>query len=533
MRSARRLHWVLLGESLLIAVLLWTLLQRGSATAPLHDPPTRSEPSSRTDPPVQGRSSGNAMEEHPGAARVELRATHSADGCVLCGAILDELGEPVPAPELHVLRAGASRRQFADVGPHARYAIPNLLPGEYEIRATSRGFRPWSGTLQIAESTRSARLDVVLRRAVLLAVRARTRGGVPLEQAMSQPPFGRRTWLAAVAVAEPLTALPVSCEGSVRGLGIATWRAARFANVPDPRPDLLGVLELDADPPVHVCLLVRQTLLGQQLVPKGGEEVLFEIDLDQVRRKQFGSVALRVVDARTGQPAAGATVALSAGTGGGAGEPVDGSGRYLMECVAPGMWELEIRDREHAPFRTVLDLQPGAATDLGDIGLHAPRAIEGILLDPAGVPVQAALTVDDLEQRRFPQALREGTYGVDTSGRFSLSVGPSRQLLRAHTRDSFGYAVVGPAGPDGPLELRLQPAVQVTIESRVAPDVYFLVVVRTLDDVPLWAREVRAGPAPAPLLPHGDYVVDIHRGVTPVRSFALRVGAEPVSFRVP
>jgi hypothetical protein len=71
------------------------------------------------------------------------------------------------------------------------------------------------------------------------------------------------------------------------------------------------------------------------------------------------------------------------------------------------------------------------------------------------------------------------------------------------------------------------------IQNRIARSEQYLVLVQTQDRLPVWGQEVLSGYTPTLELPRGDYVVDIYRGTSPVRSFALKVGTEPVTIRVP
>lgn len=110
--------------------------------------------------------------------------------------------------------------------------------------------------------------------------------------------------------------------------------------------DLIGRLELQVDPPVHVALMLRQQVLSQQVVAPGTTDVVFQLALDDVRGR-FGSIRFSLVSAATQLPLSGADVQLrDARSGGVIGAPPHGS-EVELAGVSPGEWQLEVTVKGH------------------------------------------------------------------------------------------------------------------------------------------------------------------------------------------
>lgn len=536
MRS--KLTLLVLAETILLAVLVLLLVQESHARSAVEArPETKPLAGNVTAPDRRGTSS--AEREPP--RRVELAEQLDADaasGVLVHGRVLDPGGNPVDRCSLYLHAPSPRQGRSLVVDPEGRYAAAGIQPGTWSFRANAPQFRETTGTVVVPNNMKTLRHDLVLTRAHVIRVRARTTDGQPLAAIIGREPFHFRNELCAVALSSPLpTALEPDTMSTPRMVGDAEWHAIHPRTAAaGPTPDLLGELELRVDPPAHVGLMLRQTVLAQQIVSAGDHEVLFEFTPEELLA-HCGSVRLEVVSATNGQPLPKASVGIGHAQGGGGGGGALGEGaRYEATGLAPGLWELWIQAPEHAPRFERIILQSGQSLDLGTIALHPVEHVRGRILDSQGKPTSARVHVDALGSRRFPQELLNNyEYRVNAEGELHVPLGRERYLIRAMSpeHEAAHLLVDATSGHTGELEIRLQPTQQVRIENQASRRDYYLVLVHTLDRLPVWGQTVRHGYAPALHLPHGNYVVDIYRGTTPVRSFALEVGADPVSFRVP
>lgn len=211
------------------------------------------------------------------------------------------------------------------------------------------------------------------------------------------------------------------------------------------------------------------------VTPAAGDgEIAIRFRLEAVRRASG-----RVIDG-DGDPVAGADVAL-APSAAHAAEPVrgrsDDAGRFELEEVGPGRFDLMVRARGFAPA-TVPSIEivrsraapsdggEPAAIDLGTVSLLPGATVEGRVAEPRGRPLAGAeiRVVEDGERPEgAPPRLPEGRPAdavTDADGRFRLDDLATEQLLTLEVRLA-GYvpaALRGVRTGGEPVRVTLEPA---------------------------------------------------------------------------
>ena len=166
------------------------------------------------------------------------------------------------------------------------FAFAGLEPGSYRLRSRIEDHLPIDREVEVRAPT--TRLDLELPARWLLTVNVVTPDGKPWSEALSKAAPGlMRRGLVALAFDAPLPGdLPASNLAEVEG-GVGRFRTG---NDPFGRGDralpkqTLGVLTLPAGKPVHVAVILRQTVVAQQPVEPAGLSIrvqLFQIETPQ------------------------------------------------------------------------------------------------------------------------------------------------------------------------------------------------------------------------------------------------------------
>lgn len=529
--------WIVAAETVALAVLLVLFLRGDPLRGATPDAPSRG-PNAPADAVSMAVVPAAAAE--PAPERAVVAPPRAEPDYVLFGRVLDAHGQPLTGANIYLGRTaqGGGRSATTDGG---RYAIAGLAAGEWQLHATAEGYHRHREAVVFTAEQPTLRRDVVLTRAIVLMVRARTPEGEPLEDAARKVEatgglhMGVEAYAAAF-VGTPPASLPLTDTRSTHGLGVgdfrSRWHYKKEAGEP---PDCIGHLTLTRDLPVHVALMLRQSTLASQVVSPGASEVVFELSFEAML-DLLGSIRVRIVDGETGAPIEGARVAITDRQGGGS-----ASGRspetsvITHEGIPPGRWNVLVSAKDYEPVSQVVRLEPRQHLDLGDVVLHKVGKLSGVVLGVDGRPVQASLRWDALERRHFPQPLRNWSAESDTEGEFTFQVGRGRYVVHALVGTAAAAHVLVEIGAEPPprLEIRLLPTLPVRVQNEIADRDFYQVEVRTRDGVPVFAQELRSSGIDTIWLPRGDYLVDIHRDVTPVRSYELRVGSGEAVLRVP
>jgi hypothetical protein len=208
-----------------------------------------------------------------------------------------------------------------------------------------------------------------------------------------------------------------------------------------PGGGVLGSLELHADPPMWVGLRVHGMPLEWKRLAPADREIVFVLDLPELERT-FARLSLRVVDAQSGRPIAGAKVTVRADTSAHRRKDLENvetgaDGRVEIARVIPGGHELSVTDGK-AIAQDHFVLAAGEARDLGDVALARGEPIPLLVEDENGKPLRAFVEVGRFVEggrvsELYPQMLR---YHTDEQGRFAIPRPSATSIVRASVEGS-------------------------------------------------------------------------------------------------
>jgi hypothetical protein len=332
-------------------------------------------------------------------------------GILVYGTVSDTGGAAVSADYMMLqFTPEAQPARNAIITAEGTYAATGLQPGPCRAFANLVGYRPWRRDLVLRAEEPAVRLDVVLERADILAIKAFTRDGRPLLDALKAEMPENEMWslrVSALASLEPIVSLPSQIGRGWNAWGIGNYRDKLEAMGPlrdrgrDIPPDAMGLLELDVPPPVFVTLAVRRAILASQRVEPGQQEVVFTVDVADVKAS-FGSLSARLVDAGTRAPLPDARVDVNDAQGPGSRLTTGADGRVRLESLRPGRMRFEVDLKGYERLSALVDVPVAGHVDLGDVQLAPSRTLEAMVLDEQGQPVSGAVSVQNLDP---PQGL--------------------------------------------------------------------------------------------------------------------------------
>ncbi|HEX6811154.1 MAG TPA: carboxypeptidase-like regulatory domain-containing protein, partial [Planctomycetota bacterium] len=352
-------------------------------------------------------------------ARVDAR---DPLGILLSGTIRSSDGTLVEGASVGV-RRDTEHRGGNSVEPGS-FAIAGLLPGEWKLTCRADGFAPHEATITLDDRA-FQRADLELSPCWIVRVKVQGADGKSIAEelrrkAIWEPPY-------VVATEAPLAGdLPPTTRSLFR-FGLGEWHSyAGRSGTAEPslqEQGYCGELRMNRAPPACASLLLRTTLLQSQRLEAGQKELVFTMQASDVLSKH-GTVKLRLVDAATGKPIAGASVDLETAQRSGIPGKTSDDGRVVIERVLPGIGMLRSypqSPQQEGLFRYVR-VPAGGTVDLGDILVTASAKITGVVVDGDGKPVNGALVQwTELDCRSFPQPLVDGRgTNAGADGRFEL-----------------------------------------------------------------------------------------------------------------
>jgi hypothetical protein len=395
----------------------------------------------------------------------------------------------------------------------------------------------------VLDSRAFQQVDIELQRSIVVRVKIQGADGKSIAEELQRKTIWGMPYV--VATETPLAGdLPPTTQSRLLRFGVAEWRSYDGRGG-EAQPKLLeqgycGELRLNRPPPVCVSLLLRTVLLQSQRLEPGQSELVFTIEVKDVLGRH-GTVTMRVID-ESGNPIPGLKPNVRTAQGGGRGGGTTGAdGKAVIEGVAPGLGILNcFSGAEREQLNRFVRVPAGGVVDLGDIVMTAAEKVAGSVVDAGGKPVNGA-TVQwtELDGRTFPQPLVQNrSASSDADGKFQLPCGRHRYVVSASTREGgYGFATVDArAGAPGPVTIALGKRTSVALNANFAPTVGYCVTALASDRSPvavaMLGAEMRA--KSISLLP-GAYTIEIHDMLTDrlARSFALQVGAEPLTIDVP
>lgn len=435
------------------------------------------------------------------AARTKYRPDDLL-GVMLTGTVRWRDGGPVDGASLWAARDKQS--VGGKGGPDGTFAILRLTPGEWQLTVRAEGAVEHTQALVVTDDAEQA-LDVTLDRSFPVRVLAVTADGKDLTTIL-RTELGLYDDLVAAGQSDSFPDRFAPTDYGAVFVGDAKWDSER-----NPKDGFLGTLQLTAAPPAHVALLLRHVVLDQQRVEPNQNEVRFVVAPDAVK-KLLGSAIVRVVDATTQQPIAGARVGLMTSNRGGGGQPVDAEGRTRVENLSPGRMHLAIGAKDYEALQATVRIEPGHTLDLGTIQLGKVLPLVGRVVDAAGKPATAEVRWTELKWRNTPtEFITNRSARIEADGTFSLwGTGPGRIAVSAHSPDGQVAVGVFDNPPPQPVLLQLQPACQLKVTRPKEPSRTFTVTLFGPSRQPVAAATLeREYPATLPL-PAGRYPFEVH-----------------------
>ena len=482
-----------------------------------------------------------ALASDPSAAAVgDKRLGGTADalvGIVVYGAVLEPDGKPALIGDRRWMYfEGAMGQHTVEVSDGALYSRAGLQPGAWTVRTDFDGYRPERLELELDGSRPTVRLDIVVKPAVVLLIKAFTPSGEPLAAALGSVlgPHVFMVPLGAIATRDPPPgALPEISHRLYDRWGIGSYRPGfeMFRVEDDALPeDALGRLELDESLPAHVSLVFRHVVVQTQLVEPGAKDVVFVVPLEALTAL-LGGLRVEVVDSETRQPLADARAELSDSQSGGMGQPSATPGLFTWENQRPGLLELQITAPGHEQWDGEVSIAPGAVTDLGTLELTPATTVKGIVLDVAGAPVSVGLRALADEGRGLGMgARRYNKSGSD--GHFECEgLGRRRYLLTVSDEHWAGLPVsvdLRHGDVDG-VVVNVEAGVAVQLRSTWPEDERYDVRLVTDDGLLLSESEWRGDWTRTRRLPAGEFVAILLRDGSELKRVPFQVSEQPLT----
>lgn len=395
MSARRSLPAVFIVLALAVAFVWLRGGEHGTSTdAPLANPSGEREPS---DGASRSRSEG---EPTPLVAPAPLLVEASrsaeraipevrADGKVLViGSVRDPDGHPITgeAVRVELTRTDGERTvAWASVDGQGRFQFEPLDPGDYTLRAEAPYHAGATRDVELFASEPIATFDLVLVPWRSVLVRARTPQGEPLAPLlMSSASFDYsfRLRVTASRVAPdfgPGGALRSGDElvGEYTGIGApsSAWNSER-----EP-PDAIGRLRF-TERPRFLNLVLQGAVIDSRAIGPTTDEIVFTLSIDDLSNQTAG-LRLRVVDERSRDPLARASVVISDASSSNSGS-TDARGVFERRGLGGAVASIQLEAEGHAGWKGLAQLGSGALTDLGEIALKAEVVVRGRVVDENG-----------------------------------------------------------------------------------------------------------------------------------------------------
>ena len=424
-------------------------------------------------------------------------------GVIVFGTVRSESGEPLDQSSVNFTPKDPKMAPAGRSGLHVStnkggYAIHGLRPGKWKTLVRGRGYNDTAGEVKI-EATATQRVDLVAKKAYIVAVKLRTPKGETLAEAVkaAQIPGLHRVEINAIATRAPLSELPMTDLRYHARFGLGKWSSRSFRRdpgMPDD-PDVLGLIEMTEAPPAYISLVQRHHVLASRILEPGAKEIEFSVALAKILGNT-SNVRIRVIDKRTRQPIVKAYAAISDRQSGGGGQPTGADGSILLKQQASGLMEISIRAKGYESYFVKLRLATGDV-DLGTVELGPPIKTKIFVVNAAGAPQRASLSWSNLDRRTFPQPLISNRSATTDSKGFGelWGVGEGRFLVQARVRGkSLATRVIDTTKlGDEPIRMELVPTWPVAIDSTGMSEQRSLtLVVRDAEDRIVFARYLRA-----------------------------------------
>jgi len=508
----------------LLALLVFLPQPEGGGSshlAPLPAPlESTAQPSVLPGPSPPGRAAGVPSAFSGGVSDTSFRVS---------GMVSDENGDQLVGARLTMTSpAGEARESWTD--QDGRFTFESLPRGTWGLLCRMAGYRPLKQILSPEDNSASPEgldLHLVLRLALPLRVKILTPEGTPLLAKLGED-LPTDPFRVVASFLPPGELLPHSAFEASARIGAGFWmppggRGRKFQKLAS---GYEGILFLEHPLPVQLSLLLYQGVLASQPVPPGTEEVVFTVD-PQTVRAFFGSVRLRLLDGRTGEPPVQASIRLKSidrlmgsllpGSGGNAEFTDLLPGPYMFLVRVPGLESI------YRPFT----LHPGEDLDFGELVLQGEEILRICAVDSRGALVpEATLALEERIPMDSWSPFGPGTVRhADPQGCFQVSLGPRRFVLKleAPGRAPAVFLFDGSSGIASSRTVVMKEGVSVALDPFLEPGEQRFLSIRTEAGLPVLSKVVEGTtPVWIRLLP-GVYVCVGHDLAGHERTTVFRV----------
>lgn len=297
-----------------------------------------------------------------------------------------------------------------------------------------------------------------------------------------------------------------------------------------------GTLDLVHAPPAYANAMLRGNLLASARIEPGMSEVTLILPTDRALGS-LGGVALRLVDARSGQPIERAGISLADQAKGTWSNPYQmplEGGRFERERLPPGDYELQVRLPGYEHLHRSFLVQAGRTTDLGDIPIREGGAVRGRVVDEQGNGLGVPLAWSLLNSPNGPAFLVMQDSNGD--GHFALAELPTDGvLLQVQDPDwALDPSVLhlAPGVSTENFELVARRGVPVTLKAQSEVDAEFTLVVRRSDGIAIWRSSGIGSSSDELRLVPGDYRVELSSPGRPATVRQFLVTEDPTTVDV-
>jgi hypothetical protein len=526
-----RLGLVVILETIVLAA-LW-LVQPGAAdaSASVADEAPRGDQTS-------GKSNIDRAPTRQEAPLVR-RASDAASGAgtdgqaviVLCGTVVDHEGRPCEREaSIQVARHDDPGQRGSGPLRNGLWSIPGLTAGRHRLSMNLDGFEPVAREVELVADRPVERVDIVLTRATVLTVRFVTPEGEPLARALAAQ--GLREFfdlgLFAVATIRPPEALPQTSGRGDWRFGAGVWR-------PSYRGPDDGTLQLRAPLPLYASAVLRHVVLASKLVAAGETAVAFTIPVEHVLGV-LGSLRLRLLDAESGRPLAGAKIGVDDSSTVSMTHSELRGGTFERTGLRPGLLDLRVSADGYASFERLVRIPSGGRLDLGDVRMSRPATLRGAVVDAEGRPARCDLHCEALDVHESGLPLRDGVGMLtDERGRFaSDKLRRGRYLLRASDKDgAVAIALADTSSGAAEVKLVLRPGVRIELDNRLGPERGLVATVLDAGLLPVASTSLWGGHSRTLTLPAGRYELQLwDDNPRLVRQIPFTAVREPVCLEV-
>lgn len=306
-------------------------------------------------------------------------------------------GEPPRERVVVTFSAAEDRREGVFDASTARFTIPELPDGPWNVEIRAAGFHTLTTSLRIDSDSRREEpfelwpADWILVRAVTVdgepyGVLA-TRVGLDVADVFEA---GFRVWLASEPPADP-RAWPA--EPPLTSGAQVSMASPHYERRCDPR-EVARVRRVEGAT-TWVALAFHSRFCGWAELPANVGGVEFEIAAEDVA-SQFGSLTFCAVDAHSEAPLLDARATLDAEVSGlrrpdTSSLAIDDRGCFHARPLLPGEYDLSVTAPGRSEHLQRVTIAPAQRIDLGEIALEFAAPLEVRVVDEQGRPVRALL----------------------------------------------------------------------------------------------------------------------------------------------